>query len=790
MASSALLQRPSLLLNRRVPWLQCFPWQNQYPVIWSLSMAFSSAPAAKVPTRHLQIERRHRRDTAAERRTNGRNNQNVMDNGKRRLRQPERVVRASFVTLDRRSPQTAAAASSIGRNVISSERAGRERNHGIKPSIRSTKQGPTDKQPWAKTERSRVSRPGVRSVKEGPRDKQRWTNVEGSRYHRRQLAKQPQQPHPEASSSLELDPVSSAQRDGRIHQNRARMGPTSRLDAYGPAPRDETRRARKSIEPNRAATMPSKSGRINSVATNVASVKRSSLVPNSTKNFTTRKPIPQPNPWFPPDHLEAYVSCHPGLESILCQELQSLGLSHKKKGFGATLALPTLEDLLRCHLYLGTASHIFLHCGEAFGARALGELERKVEAMPWARILDQRSDMAVPRFHFKVTSAKSRLLHSTAIRDHVLLGIYKSLGYEDYQDQKNENNQTSRPLNDEATTIRLTVQLFRDKAQIAIDTSSTPLHQRAYRLETAKAPLREDIAYAFLYGAGWKPTYRSFGKEPSELRPNAKSIGFTSFLDPFCGSGTIPIEAASMAAGSPPGRLRPPPFKGTCLHNPDQWNQLVHKALQDSATNIDPLHIQIRASDRDKGAIKATKSNAERAGVLSLIEADHCAFTAHPWLDQPSPTIGKLLIGSNLPFGRRLSAGVVPKNYLKHPLLPLYQSLATHLKGLKNSECPYGAMLLTDDRELLRLGGFSEPFRTALSTKHGGIPVSGMFMESTATCVATDATSVRREHVASTDPGVATVVSSTSGPNPLPVVHSGLATNAYAAAYYQKNVPR
>jgi putative N6-adenine-specific DNA methylase len=426
---------------------------------------------------------------------------------------------------------------------------------------------------------------------------------------------------------------------------------------------------------------------------------------------------------FPPDQIDAYVACHPGLEAFLCQELTALGIAHKVKGFGATLISPSVDDMLNCHLYLGTASNVFLRCGEPFSARALGELERKVELIPWNKILSLEDD-SVPRFHFKVTSAKSRLLHNTAIRDKVLVGIYKSLGYNDFEAQKDANNAKGDAVENDQP-IRLTVQFFRDKVQISIDTSDTPIHQRAYRLETAKAPLREDLAFAFLYGAGWKPAF-TLTADRDETRAEP---AFTSFLDPFCGSGTLAIEAAAMAAGLPPGRLRPAPLKGTSLYNPGKWESLVADALHKS-TRIDASEILIRASDRDKGAVRATKSNAERAGVLGQIEAEDCAFTAHPWLDKPSNTPGNLLLAANLPFGRRISAPSKHRNYLKHPLLPLYQSLANHFNSLSDAGCQFGAVLLTDDRELLRLGGFCETFDTTLSTKHGGIPVSGMFMKS------------------------------------------------------------
>jgi 23S rRNA G2445 N2-methylase RlmL len=129
-------------------------------------------------------------------------------------------------------------------------------------------------------------------------------------------------------------------------------------------------------------------------------------------------------------------------------------------------------------------------------------------------------------------------------------------------------------------------------------------------------------------------------------------------------------------------------------------------------------------------AIRITQSNASRAGVLNYIQVESCAFTKHPWLSHTSNTPPKLLLASNLPFGRRISRiKTKPPNYLKNPLLPLYQSLGNHVNDMMQSGCQFGAMLLTDDRELLRLGGFHTTFTTKLSTTHGGIPVTGMWMQ-------------------------------------------------------------
>jgi putative N6-adenine-specific DNA methylase len=448
---------------------------------------------------------------------------------------------------------------------------------------------------------------------------------------------------------------------------------------------------------------------------------------------------------FPPETLTAFVACQPGLEDILEQELTALGIANftmKRRSCGALLRAPTLDELLLCHLYLGTATNVFLRIGDPIRARALGEMRRRVGIMPWKRILDipENNGMdntefrqKLPQFKVKVISAKSRLMHKTAIRDHVLEGIYTCLGVEDAKAHvkeqfaaDDETGQEMTPIGDDG--IRLTVQLFHDKAQISIDTSATPIHQRGYRLETAKAPLREDLAYAILYSAGWRPTFTvgMVEEDPnSKYKVMRRPNKFNSFLDSFCGSGTIAIEAASMIHGLPPGRLRPAPFLGTRLHDGAKWHGLISRALKKAKTlQPDPSSIHIKASDRDEGAVQATRGNAERAGVLGFIETTVCAFKSHPWLEKPSEVPGKLLWASNLPFGRRTTTKKSRREF-EHPLLPLYQSLKAQVDEIDASGCEVSSIFLTDDRIVSKQGGM-DAYDAALITKHGGIPVSGM----------------------------------------------------------------
>jgi putative N6-adenine-specific DNA methylase len=289
------------------------------------------------------------------------------------------------------------------------------------------------------------------------------------------------------------------------------------------------------------------------------------------------------------DTFDALVTCQPGLEPVLSQELQSLGIQHgpsKSPSLpGIKIPRASIDDLYSCHLQLGTASRILLRCCPDFSARALGELQRKLapgSTSSSSRVwLDAVADNA--KIQVKAVARKSRLYHTGAIEERVMESIQSSMGSRvsvvDHRTQSSKPPSTGRhnpTQGNTESTLNFHVSVIRDVVSIWMDTSCSPLHQRGYRLQTAKAPLREDLSFALLYSAGWRPA-----AQPRSLSLTSEAAGPESrsppryLLDPFCGSGTIVIEAAAMASGLPPGRLRPPPFAGTNMHDPTRWQNLV-----------------------------------------------------------------------------------------------------------------------------------------------------------------------------------------------------------------------
>ena len=369
-----------------------------------------------------------------------------------------------------------------------------------------------------------------------------------------------------------------------------------------------------------------------------------------------------------PAPLELFAACQPGLEPLLVGELQGLGVEPKVQPGGASFR-GDHETVLRCGLWLGTASHVVIRLAQ-FPCRALGELERKAADLPWHAWLRPQVAVAV-----HVTTKASRIYHTDAAAERITNALAIAFG------RKLPN---ARP--DDDMIARIAVRIRDDVCTISLDSTSTPLHRRGYRLDGRKAPLREDIAHALVLASGFTP----------EL----------ALLDPFCGSGTIPIEAAGLAANLAPGRLRPAPLHHLAPFDADAW-----EAARTWRAPRAPGG-KIAGSDRDAGAIGASKANAERAGVANMIEFREGAVTTHPWLqDGGAPERGVLV--SNPPFGLRVAKG--------QSLVPLFQTLGHRAARLGAG---WRVALLAHDVRLARRTGL--PLHAAFTTRHGGLAVAAL----------------------------------------------------------------
>ena len=363
---------------------------------------------------------------------------------------------------------------------------------------------------------------------------------------------------------------------------------------------------------------------------------------------------------------DLFAVCQPGLESIVADELRALGIANPQPVTGGVEFRGFLSHVYRVNLWSRTAERVLLRFAE-FRAITFQELHRKAAQLAWEEFLTPGCSIAV-----RTTCRKSRLIHSDAVTARIVHGISDRLGKPSPLSATDDENQAARPN-------FIVVRLFADQCQISLDTSGALLHLRGYRKATAKAPLRETLAASLLLAAGWTPD------QP--------------LLDPFCGSGTIPIEAALLARQIAPGRRRDFGFFGWPQFDRAEWAVLLDQA--DSRV-LDHTPAGLQGSDRDAGAITASCANADRAGVLHDIEFTPRAVSA-------IEPIGVGHVITNPPYGQRVGEGDVRN---------LYAQLG---KVLRAKCAGWHVALLSNDAQWERSTGLS--FRPIARFSNGGIKV-------------------------------------------------------------------
>jgi len=366
------------------------------------------------------------------------------------------------------------------------------------------------------------------------------------------------------------------------------------------------------------------------------------------------------------EELSLFAVSAPGLEPFLVHELHQLNIvGHITLGGVEFPGSP--RDLYRANLHLRTASRVLVRLGD-FYAAAFSELRKKAGRLPWENFLVPGQPVAI-----RATCHKSKLYHSDAVAERVVGAISDRLGRESLL-HKGDEEAESNPAQ------LIIVRLVRDKCVISLDSSGALLHQRGYRLATAKAPLRETLAAGMLLASGWEAA--------------------APLLDPFCGSGTIAIEAALLAKNLAPGRERRFAFMQWPNFDAALWQTLITKAERQTKTSLPP----ILASDRDAGAIKAAQANAARAGVGEAIEFSCRAISAI----EPPPDLGWVV--TNPPYGVRVSQGRDLRN--------LYASFG---KVLRAKCLGWQVAILVSSLQLLRDLNLEHP--EALPLVNGGLKV-------------------------------------------------------------------
>lgn len=311
------------------------------------------------------------------------------------------------------------------------------------------------------------------------------------------------------------------------------------------------------------------------------------------------------------ERFELIAPCHFGMEAVLKREIQDLGYEISKVEDGKVTFTGDAEAICYANIFLRTTERILIKVGTVH-AETFDELFEGVKALPWERFIPADGKFWVA----KATSIKSKLFSPSDIQSIMKKAMVERLKSV-YHKEWFEENGASYP-------VRVTI--MKDEAVIGLDTSGESLHKRGYRRLTSKAPITETLAAALIMLTPW----------------NKNRI----LVDPFCGSGTIPIEAAMMAANIAPGMNR------SFLAN--NWKNLIPQKLwyqaMDEARELMDDHIEtdIQGYDLDGAIVKSARENARMAGVDHLIH-----FQQRPVAELNHPKKYGFVI-TNPPYGERI----------------------------------------------------------------------------------------------------------------------------------------
>lgn len=308
---------------------------------------------------------------------------------------------------------------------------------------------------------------------------------------------------------------------------------------------------------------------------------------------------------------ELIAPCHFGLEAVLKKEIYDLGYEITKVEDGRVTFEGDEEAICRANIFLRTAERVLLKAGQ-FHAETFEELFQGIRNIPWEAYIPEDGKFWVA----KASSIKSKLFSPSDIQSVVKKAMVERLK------QKYHTNW----FQESGAEYPLRLFLMKDEVVAGIDTSGNSLHKRGYRRLTSKAPVTETMAAALLMLTPWK--------------------GDRILVDPFCGSGTFPIEAAMMAANIAPGMDRE--FQA------EKWTNLIERKLWQEGIEEagDLIHREIvtdiQGYDIDGEIVKAARENARLAGVDHLIH-----FQQRPVSELSHPKKYGFLI-SNPPYGERM----------------------------------------------------------------------------------------------------------------------------------------
>lgn len=329
--------------------------------------------------------------------------------------------------------------------------------------------------------------------------------------------------------------------------------------------------------------------------------------------------------------FELIAPCHFGMEAVLKREIDDLGYDITEVADGRVTFYGDEEALCRANIFLRTAERILIKIG-SFHAETFEELFQGTRELPWEDYIPEDGKFWVA----KAASVKSKLFSPSDIQSIMKKAMVERLG-KVYGIQWFQENGESFPIR---------VFLMKDEVTVGLDSTGESLHKRGYRKLTAKAPIAENLAAALIQLTPWN--------------------GSRILVDPFCGSGTFPIEAAMMAANMAPGMNR--------SFTAENWNHIVGKKnwydTLDEARELVDLSVEtdIQGYDADEAMVAIARENAKLAGVEKLIHFQRrdVAQLSHP------KKYG--LIITNPPYGERLQE--------KEEMPALYRTIGERFRAL------------------------------------------------------------------------------------------------------------
>lgn len=348
--------------------------------------------------------------------------------------------------------------------------------------------------------------------------------------------------------------------------------------------------------------------------------------------------------------MELIAPCHFGLEAVLKREIIELGYEIAEVEDGRVTFYGDADALCRANIFLRTAERVLLKVG-SFRATTFEELFDKTKALPWEEYIPKDGKFWVA----KAASVKSKLFSPSDIQSIMKKAMVKRL-QERYHIEWFPEDGSSYPVR---------VFLMKDIVTVGIDSSGVSLHKRGYREVAGKAPITETLAAALIMLTPWRQD--------------------RILVDPFCGSGTFPIEAAMMAANIAPGMNR--------SFTAEKWVNLIPKKLWYDVVNEandlidDDISVDIQGYDIDGQVIKTARRNAQEAGVGHLIH-----FQERSVADLSHPKKYGFII-TNPPYGERLED--------KKDLPKLYQTFGERFRQLDS----WSAYMITSYEEAERYFG-------------------------------------------------------------------------------------